>query len=157
MSPCGVQAGLEPSFIRPSPPQCWDYKPTLIFFFFLRFILSFIHVYVCGHVHVSAGAYRSQTRASDPLEPKVVWGVHCGSWELTSGPLQAQQVLLPPSHLCSVERLPSQIASSLIKCCLCPLVASSLIKLSLPLASFITGSMRSNILGPATFFYSVDD
>lgn len=47
-------------------------------------------------MHVSAGAYRSQTRASDPLELRVVWGVHCGYWELTSGPLQAQQVLLAP-------------------------------------------------------------
>lgn len=45
---------------------------------------------------MSTGAYGSQTRASDPLELKIVWGVHCGCWELTSGPLQEQQVLLTP-------------------------------------------------------------
>lgn len=63
--------------------------------------------------HLCAGAHGGEKRAVNPLELK--WpGTWCGCWELNSGPLKEQQVILTTEPPFQTDILPATMAFHLI-------------------------------------------
>lgn len=81
------------------------YFTLLLLFFessFYIYILymSFLPAYICMYITSVPGDCGGQNKEPDPRELEL-WVVSGGCWELNSGPLQKQQVLLTPNHLSS--------------------------------------------------------